>query len=134
LVALNDGKPTSFAALLSEVRFSHNTLQRHLERLAAQGLIVRGKATANTFGRPKLAYPVPSRTTKHVTVAQDPHFDLVALPFNHLRHVCRFEKAATAKKTMCLKFAPKPPNKNHDHFTPISEQTSALIGHVVSKR
>jgi predicted ArsR family transcriptional regulator len=55
LAALKDGKPRGFTALLGEVGFSHNTLQQHLERLMAQGLIVREKATADSFGRPKFA-------------------------------------------------------------------------------
>jgi len=99
LAALKDGKPRSFTALLSEVGFSHNTLQQHLERLMAQGLIVREKATANSFGRPEFAYPVPSRTTKQVTVAlQHPLVELVARPFSRLRHVCRFEKGGYCKE------------------------------------
>lgn len=85
LAALKDGKPRSFTALLGEVGFSHNTLQQHLERLMAQGLIVREKATANSFGRPKFAYHAPSRSTKQVTLAlQDSHVELVALPFSRL--------------------------------------------------
>ena len=32
LAALKDGKPRSFTTLLSEVGFSHNTLQQHLEQ------------------------------------------------------------------------------------------------------
>ena len=100
LAALKDGKPRSFIALLGEVGFSHNTLQQHLERLMARGLIVREKATANSFGRPRFAYHVPSRTTKQVTVAlQDPHVELVALLFSRLRHVCRFEKGGYCKET-----------------------------------
>jgi predicted ArsR family transcriptional regulator len=59
LAALKDGK-SSFTALLNEVGFSHNTSQRHLERLAAKGLVVREKVVANGFGRPKFAYHVPS--------------------------------------------------------------------------
>jgi len=55
LAALKDGKTGSFTALLSEGGFSHNTLQQQSERLMAQGLIVREKATANSFGRPKIA-------------------------------------------------------------------------------
>jgi predicted ArsR family transcriptional regulator len=55
LAAPKDGKPRGFTALLSEAGFSHNTLQQHHERLMAQGLIVREKATANSFGRPKFA-------------------------------------------------------------------------------
>jgi predicted transcriptional regulator len=93
LTALKDGKPRGFTVLLGEVGFSHNTLHQHLKHLMAQGLIVREKATANSFGRPKYAYHVPSRTTKQVSLAlQDPHVELVALPFSRLRHVCRFEK------------------------------------------
>ena len=100
LTALKDSKPRGFTALLSEVGFSHNTLQQHLGRLMAQGLIVREKATANSFGRPRFAYHVPSRTVKRVTVAlQDPHVELVALPFSRLRHVCRFEKGGYCKET-----------------------------------
>jgi predicted ArsR family transcriptional regulator len=82
------------------VGFSHNTLQQHLKRLMAQGLIVREKATASSFGRPKFAYHVPSRTTKQVALAlQDPHVELVALLFSRLRHVCRFEKGGYCKET-----------------------------------
>jgi len=55
LAALKDGEPRSFTTLLGEVGFSHNTLQQQSERLMAQGLIVREKATANSFGRPKIA-------------------------------------------------------------------------------
>ncbi len=100
LATLKDGKPRSFTVLLSEVGFSHNTLQQHLEGLMVQGLIVREKATANSFGRPKFAYDVPSRTTKQVSFAlQDPHVELVALPFSRLRHVCRFEKGGHCKET-----------------------------------
>jgi predicted ArsR family transcriptional regulator len=98
--ALNDGKPRSFAVLLSEVGFSHNTLQQHIERLMAQGLIVREKATADSFGRPKFAYRVPSKTKKQVTAAlEDSRVELVALPFSRLRHVCRFEKGGYCKET-----------------------------------
>ena len=100
LAALKDGKPRGFAVLLGEVGFSHNTLQQHLERLRAKGLIVREKATANSFGRPVFAYHVPSRIAKQVSFAlQDPHIELVALPFSRLRHVCRFEKGGHCKET-----------------------------------
>ena len=100
LATLKDGKPRGFTALLGEVGFSHNTLQQHLERLMAQGLVVREKAAANSFGRPKFAYHVPSRTTKQVSFAlQDPNVELVALPFSRLRHVCRFEKGGHCKET-----------------------------------
>ena len=99
LAALKDGKPRSFTTLLGEVGFSHNTLQQHLERLVARGLVVKQKMASNSLGRPKFAYHVPSRTVKQVTVAlQDPHVELVALPFSRLRHVCRFEKGGYCKE------------------------------------
>jgi predicted ArsR family transcriptional regulator len=100
LAALKDGKPRSFTTLLGEVGFSHNTLQQHLERLMAQGLIVREKLLENSFGRPRFAYHVPSRTTKQVTAAlEDSTVELVAIPFSRLRHVCRFEKGGYCKET-----------------------------------
>jgi predicted ArsR family transcriptional regulator len=100
LATLKDGKLRSFTTLLGEVGFSHNTLQQHLERLMAQGLIIREKVAANSFGRAKFAYHIPSRTIKQVTVAlEDPHMELVALPFSRLRHVCRFEKGGYCKET-----------------------------------
>jgi len=49
---------------------------------------------------PDLPLHVPSRTVKQVIVAlQDPHVELVALPFSRLRHVCRFEKGGYCKET-----------------------------------
>ena len=129
LAALKDGKPRSFTTLLSEVCFSHNTLQQHLERLMAQGLIIREKVAANGFGRPKFAYHIPSRTTKQVIAAlEDPQVELVTIPFSRIRHICRFEKGGYCKKQreiLRLKSAPKSKNKNYNHFTPIKGQASA---------
>ena len=100
LAVLKDGKHRGFTALLGEVGFSHNTLQQHLERLVAQGLIVREKTTSNSFGRPKFAYHVPFRTKKQVNAALgDPQVELVAIAFSRLRHVCRFEKGGYCKET-----------------------------------
>ncbi|HUU86433.1 MAG TPA: hypothetical protein VMX17_01600 [Candidatus Glassbacteria bacterium] len=100
LAALKDGKPKGFTILLSEMSFSHNTLRQHLERLMAQGLIIREKVAANGFGRPKFAYHIPSRTTKQVIAAlEDPHVELVAIPFSRIRHICRFEKGGYCKET-----------------------------------
>jgi predicted ArsR family transcriptional regulator len=99
LAMLKGGEPTGFTVLLGEVGLSHNTLRQHLERLAGQGFVVREKAASNSFGRPRFAYHVPSRTMKQVTVAlEDPQVELVALPFSRLRHVCRFEKGGYCKE------------------------------------
>jgi len=100
LATLKDGKPRSFTALLGEVGFSHNTLRQHLERLAAQGFVVKDKVASNSFGRPRFAYHVPSRTMKQVAAAlQNPCVELVALPFSRLKHLCRFEKGGYCKET-----------------------------------
>ena len=100
LVALKDGKPRSFTTLLGQVGFSHNTLQQHLKRLMAEGLVLREKVTANGFGRPKFAYHIPSRTTKQVIAAlEDPNVELVTIPFSRIRHICRFEKGGYCKET-----------------------------------
>jgi len=100
LAALKDGEPRSFTELLSQVGFSHNTLQQHLRRLIAQGLVLREKETANGFGRPKFAYHIPSKTKKQVISAlEDPHMELVAIPFSRIRHICRFERGGHCKET-----------------------------------
>jgi predicted ArsR family transcriptional regulator len=100
LAALRDGEHRSFNALLSQAGFSHNTLQQHLRRLTVQGLVLREKETANGFGRPKFVYHIPSRTTKQVISAlEDPHVELVTIPFSRIRHICRFEKGGYCKQT-----------------------------------
>jgi hypothetical protein len=100
LAALKDDKPKGFATLLGEVGFSHNTLQQHIERLTAKGLVLREKVTDSGFGRPKFVYHIAPRTAKQVTAAlEDPKVELVAIPFSRLRHVCRFEKGGYCKET-----------------------------------
>jgi len=99
LVAVKDGKPRSFATLLGEVGFGHNTLQQHLGRLVGRGLVVKEKMVSNSLGRPKFAYHVPSTATKQVTTAhQKPYMALVTLQFSRLRHFCRFEKGGYCKE------------------------------------
>jgi predicted ArsR family transcriptional regulator len=99
LAALKDGKPRSFTTLLGEVGFSHNTLQQHLDRLVARGLVVKEKMASNSLGRPKFAYRVPSTATKQVTAAlQNPYETLVTMQFSRLKHVCRLEKGGYCKE------------------------------------
>ena len=99
LAALKDGKPKSCATLLGEVGFSHNTLQQHIERLTAKGLVLRDKVADSGFGRPKFVYHIAARATKQVTAAlEDPRVELVVILFSRLRHVCRFEKGGYCKE------------------------------------
>jgi predicted ArsR family transcriptional regulator len=100
LATLKDGKPRRFTALLGEVGFSHNTLQQHLDRLIARGLVVKEKMASNSLRRPKFNYRVPSAATKQVIVAlENPYEAFVTLRFTRLRHVCRFEKGGHCKET-----------------------------------
>jgi len=111
LAVLKDGKPRSFSALLGEVGFSHNTLHRHLQRLAAQGIVVKEKTPSRGLGRPKFVYHVPSKAQKQVVAAlQNPYEELVALPFSRLRHICRFEKGDTAENEKKMRSPKLPPN------------------------
>ncbi len=100
LAELRDGELRTFATILAQVGFSHNTLQHHLERLTAKGLVIRQKTSANGFGRPKFTYHIPSLTKRQVTRAvEDPTVELFAIAFKQLRHVCRFEKGGYCKET-----------------------------------
>jgi predicted ArsR family transcriptional regulator len=64
LSVLKDGKPRFFTHLLSEVGFSHNALKLHLDRLRAEGLVVKEKTRSYGLGRPKFAYLVPLNVRK----------------------------------------------------------------------
>jgi predicted ArsR family transcriptional regulator len=70
LAALKDGKPRGFTAFLGEVGFTHNTLQQHLNWLAARGLVVKEKMASSSLGRPKFAYRVPSTAAKQVLLRE----------------------------------------------------------------
>ena len=99
LSALKNGEPKSFAALQSQVGFSHNTLQQHLTGLIEKGLVLREKDPAKGFGRPKYIYHAQSKTSKQVATALDnPDVELVMLPFSRVKHVCRFEKGGWCKE------------------------------------
>jgi len=99
LAVLNDGKPKFFAQLLGEVGFSRNTLKLHLKRLTAQSLVVKEKTLSNGRGRPKYTYFLSPRARQQVSAAlSDPSITIVTLPFNRLRHLCRFEKGGYCKQ------------------------------------
>jgi len=99
LAVLKDGKPREFQQLLREVRFSHNTLRRHLARLERQGLIVRDESLKKGPGRPKLVFSLPPRLRRHITLTlTKPYAAIVSLTFQKLRHLCRFEKGGYCKK------------------------------------
>jgi len=58
-----------------------------------------------------------------------PFVEIVSLPFNRLKHLCRFEKGGyceQAKKDAKLKTALKSKSKNKNRFTPFSGQAVHL--------
>jgi len=99
LSVLKDGKPKFLTQLLNEVGFSHNTLELHLDRLIAEGLVAKEKTLPDGLGRPKLAYFIPPNVRRQVHAAlSDPSIKIVHLPFSRLKHLCRFEKAGYCKE------------------------------------
>jgi len=96
---LRDGKPRDFHQLLREVDFSHNILRLHLKRLVNQGLILEKKTPSKGRGRPKLTYSLPPKLHRQAfRLFSDPFDEVVTLPFQKLRHLCRFEKSGHCKK------------------------------------
>jgi len=99
LNVLRDGKPRDFHQLLREVNFSHNTLRLHLTRLVDQGLILREKTPSKGRGRPGLTYSLPPKLHRQASrLLSDPLGEVVALPFQKLKQLCRFEKGGYCKK------------------------------------
>ena len=74
---------------------------------------------------------LPSTAAKQVTAAlQNPHEALVTRSSVGLGTFAGSQRAATARKQeriVNLKTAPKPENKNYEHFIPISGQGSARL-------
>jgi predicted ArsR family transcriptional regulator len=96
---LRDGKPRDFHQLLREVDFSHNTLRLHLTRLVNQGLILKEKSPSKGRGRPRFTYSLPPKRHRQASrLFSDPFDEIVTLPFQKLRHLCRFEKGGYCKK------------------------------------
>jgi len=101
LDALKDGKPRSFATLLGEVGFSHNTLQQRLDGIVSRRLVVKEKTASKSLGRPKFAYHVPLTAARQVAAAlQNSHDTLVTLQLSRLKHVYRFEKGGYCKAAL----------------------------------
>ena len=93
-----DGKPREFQQILTEVKFSHNTLRLHLDKLAERGLINKSKQPSKSPGRPKITYSTPISALKPSTVPLNPSTGVITLTFSKLSQVCRFEKGGFCKK------------------------------------
>jgi predicted ArsR family transcriptional regulator len=95
---LRDGKPREFQQILSDVKFSHNTLRLHLGSLADQNLISKGKRPTKGRGRPRITYSTPLSVGRSLHMIPNPSTGVVSLSFNKLSQVCRFEKGGFCKK------------------------------------
>ena len=99
LTVLRDGKTGDFHQLLEEADFSHNSLRLHLMHLVDQGLVLKEKTHSKGRGRPKFTYSLPPKLHHQVSrLSSDPFSEIVTLPFQKLRHLCRFEKGGYCKK------------------------------------
>jgi len=99
LNVLRDGEPRGFQQLLGEVDFAHNTLRLHLTRLVVQGLILKAKTPSKGRGRPRFTYSLPPKLHRQAyRLLADPFAEIVALPFQKLKQLCRFEKGGYCKK------------------------------------
>jgi predicted ArsR family transcriptional regulator len=50
----------TFNQIQSNIGFSHNTLQQHLEELLVKELVERRKQQKNKLGRPTYTYSIPN--------------------------------------------------------------------------
>ena len=99
LNVLKDGRSRDFRQLLGEVGFSHYTLRLHLKRLVDQGLVVEEKVAPKGLGRPRFTYSMLPKVSRQAPrLFSDPSSKIVTLPFQKLRHLCRFEKGGYCKK------------------------------------
>jgi len=96
---LRDGTSRDFNQLLREVDFSHNTLRLHLRRLVDQGLVVKEKTPSKGLGRPRFIYSAPPKLHRQASrLFSDPFSEIVTLPFQKLKQLCRFEKGGYCKR------------------------------------
>jgi predicted ArsR family transcriptional regulator len=98
LDALKDGKAKEFNQILATVKFSHNTLRLHLDRLVDQKLILKEKVVREARGRPTFVYSVTSAGRRAFELLRSGVDDVVVLPFSVLGTVCRFEKGGFCKR------------------------------------
>ena len=99
LAVLRDRKSRNFQQILSEVRFSYNTLRMHLAELVEHGLVVRRKKPQQGPGRPQFAYALPRGVDgRAVSALADPYKGLVVLSFDKLQLICRHEKGGFCKE------------------------------------
>jgi predicted ArsR family transcriptional regulator len=100
LAVLKNGESLEFGQILSQVRFSHNTLRLHLTRLTHQGMVLQADKPRKGPGRPTLAYLLAPNMKRQVTLTlEDPYVSIVSMTFQKLKHVCRFEKGGFCKET-----------------------------------
>jgi DNA-binding Lrp family transcriptional regulator len=98
LDALKDGKTKEFNQILATVKFSHNTLRLHLDRLVDQKLIHKEKVVKEARGRPTFVYSLSPAGRRAFALLRSGVDDVVVLPFTVLVTVCRFEKGGFCKK------------------------------------
>ena len=98
LDVLRDGKAKEFKQILATVKFSHNTLRLHLDRLVEQKLVLKEKVVKEARGRPTFVYSMTSAGRRAFALLGSGVDDVVVLPFSVLGTFCRFEKGGWCKR------------------------------------
>lgn len=99
LTTLKDKKARDFQQILSEADFSHNTLRQHLDTLIDQGIVERSKRPREGSGRPLFIYRLSkSFDARTLSAFLDPYRELVVIPFEVLRRLCRHERGGYCKE------------------------------------
>ena len=94
--------PKTMKGLMEGVGLTRPTLIAHLKPLLADRLVVREQIITKARGRPKFSYRLVAKAlptsappaSRQMTLAQ-----VVNLPFQKLRHACRFEKGGWCRET-----------------------------------
>ena len=101
LQILGKSKGSTSKTLLEVIqasRFARSTVILHLKKLESQGLTRRLKITAKRRGRPKYAYSAtPIATATGQIQPSNVSQETVAIRFQKLRQICRYEKGHFCK-------------------------------------
>lgn len=92
---LGDGRPRTFQELLKDTGFARSTLSDHLRHLVEGGLVTRRQVVMGSRGRPRYTYRLIRPLVRSIRTGGV--IDVVAIKFQKLSHICRYEKGGFCK-------------------------------------
>ena len=98
--ALEEG-PKTMRELMAGIGLARPTLIVHLKPLLADGLVVREQIIAKARGRPRFSHHLGTKAPQAAAqplARQMMMTQMVHLPFQKLRHACRFEKGGWCRE------------------------------------